>query len=122
MLCFLPKFDLANDPNMCPPERNALKEFYEAAKGQDWDDSAGWMDPYTSVCSWFGVTCNKDNRVVGLNLTANGLAGKLSEKIADLASLEILDLSDNDIGVRFARDFSSSFAHLAYHFRCLICV
>ncbi len=85
---------------MCPPERNALKEFYEAAKGGDWANSAGWLNPYANVCTWFGVTC-KDDRVVGLNLTGNGLAGTLSEKIADLASLEVLDLSDNGIGCVF---------------------
>ena len=100
MLCFLPKFDLANNTEMCPLERNALKDFYEAAKGQDWANSADWMDPYESVCSWFGVTC-KENRVVELNLIGNGLAGKLSEKVADLKFLEVLDLSDNDMRVSF---------------------
>ena len=99
MLCFLPKFDLANDPDMCPPERNALIKFYEAAKGQDWTYSAGWLDPYQSVCSWYGVTCNSNGHVTKLNLMSNGLTGTLSKAIADLPFLEFLDLSDNDIMV-----------------------
>ena len=39
--------------------------------------------------------------VTGLDLANNGLSGKLTAKIANLSSLEILDLSDNDIKVRF---------------------
>ena len=37
--------------------------------------------------------------VIALNLTNNGLSGKLSSHIASLASLAVLDLSDNDIKV-----------------------
>ena len=95
MLCFLPKFDLANDPDMCPPERKALIKFYEAAKGQDWTYSAGWLDPYESVCSWHGVTCNSNGQVTKLSLMNNGLTGTLSKAIADLPFLEFLDLTSH---------------------------
>ena len=37
--------------------------------------------------------------VTGLDLANNGLSGKLTVKIASLSSLQILDLSDNDIKV-----------------------
>ena len=89
---------------MCPMERKVLKDFYESAKGQDWTNNTGWLDPYTSVCSWFGVTC-RDDQVVGLDLINNGLAGTLSRKIAGLPHLEVLDLTDNDIMVsKFLRE------------------
>eukprot|EP00584_Thalassiosira_punctigera_P022656 CAMPEP_0172573310 /NCGR_PEP_ID=MMETSP1067-20121228/136119_1 /TAXON_ID=265564 ORGANISM="Thalassiosira punctigera, Strain Tpunct2005C2" /NCGR_SAMPLE_ID=MMETSP1067 /ASSEMBLY_ACC=CAM_ASM_000444 /LENGTH=1416 /DNA_ID=CAMNT_0013365909 /DNA_START=302 /DNA_END=4550 /DNA_ORIENTATION=- len=94
MLCFQ-EFDLGNDTEMCPPERNALKEFYESAKGQDWTNSTMWMDPYESFCKWHGVTCSKTNHTVEVNLTNNALSGTLSEHIADLTHLMILDLADN---------------------------
>jgi hypothetical protein len=103
-LCFLPNFDLANDSTMCPPERNALKDFYESAKGQDWTNNAGWLDPYLSVCSWFGVGCDDDRHVINITLVNNGLAGTLSKEIGDLNFLKILDLTDNDIMVRAGFD------------------
>ena len=85
---------------MCPSERNALKYFYESTKGDEWTDSTYWIDPHTSHCAWQGVSCRNDT-VVGLNLAHNGLSGKLDERIAELGSLEVLDLSDNDIKVSF---------------------
>ena len=98
---------------MCPLERKALIKFYEAAKGQDWTYSAGWLDPYQSVCSWYGVKCNSNSHVVGLNLMNNGLTGTLSKAIADLPFLEFLDLSDNDITVSGLLNLKSLFS-LAY--------
>ena len=37
--------------------------------------------------------------VTELDLANNGLSGKLTEQIASLSSLAVLDLSDNDIKV-----------------------
>ena len=43
---------------------------------------------------------NKTKEVVtNITLRNNGLSGKLNERIGDLQSLEVLDLSDNDIQV-----------------------
>jgi len=96
MLCFQQKFDLVNDARMCPPERNALTEFYESAKGQDWTENTLWLDPYESFCKWHGVRCSKNN-TVEVNLTNNALSGTLSDHIAELTHLMILDLADNDL-------------------------
>ena len=84
---------------MCPTERNVLKEFYLSAKGSEWTDSANWIDPYKGHCSWQGITCDSNGAVVELNLASNGLSGKLTTEIVSLPSLEVLDLSDNDIKV-----------------------
>eukprot|EP00581_Thalassiosira_minuscula_P009259 CAMPEP_0183708732 /NCGR_PEP_ID=MMETSP0737-20130205/4938_1 /TAXON_ID=385413 /ORGANISM="Thalassiosira miniscula, Strain CCMP1093" /LENGTH=1678 /DNA_ID=CAMNT_0025936651 /DNA_START=186 /DNA_END=5222 /DNA_ORIENTATION=- len=97
MLCFLPTFDFADDEESCPSERNALKDFFNSAKGLDWTNKKMWLDPYASHCSWHGVDCSSSNATTTLNLTNNGLSGTLSKNIAGLASLEVLDLSDNDI-------------------------
>jgi len=37
--------------------------------------------------------------VIELNLSNNGLSGRLSESIGNLTFIEVLDLSDNDIKV-----------------------
>jgi len=92
--------DLADDTTLCPIERNALSDFYDKAKGQEWTDRTNWLDEHASYCDWKGVDCDKDrNHVIELNLRNNGLSGRLSESIGNLTFIEVLDLSDNDIKV-----------------------
>lgn len=97
LLCFMPNFDVMNDPIMCPLDRSALNEFYHAAKGQEWTNSDLWLDNYEGHCSWYGVECNGSNKTVELKLASNGLSGTLTEKISNLSMIEVLDLSDNRI-------------------------
>jgi hypothetical protein len=92
-------FDLESDPKLCPPQRNALNDFFDEAKGGDWLNASGWEDEHSSYCSWNGVTCDETDQVTKLKLSTNGLSGKLSRSIADLTSLEELDLSNNDMKV-----------------------
>eukprot|EP00984_Skeletonema_dohrnii_P014278 scaffold5981_cov146-Skeletonema_dohrnii-CCMP3373.AAC.7 len=91
------EFDLANDKTLCPIERNALSDFYDSAKGVEWTDGSLWLDEYASYCKWTGVACNDMNRVTKLNLTNNGLSGRLSKSIGNLSFIEVMDLSDNDM-------------------------
>ncbi|CAD6226149.1 unnamed protein product [Miscanthus lutarioriparius] len=53
----------------------------------------------TSYCSWEGVTCGRRHRwrVVGLNLSSQGLAGTISPAIGNLTFLRLLDLSYNSL-------------------------
>eukprot|EP00984_Skeletonema_dohrnii_P027847 scaffold17539_cov76-Skeletonema_dohrnii-CCMP3373.AAC.2 len=99
-LCMLHRaFDLANITTFCPfaVERNALSDFYDSAKGAEWTDRTKWLGEYTSYCDWKGVTCNNMNHVTELNLSNNGLSGRLSESIGNLSLIEVMDLSDNDM-------------------------
>lgn len=99
-LCFVQGFDLKNDSKKCPKERNALKEFHDAAKGREWTDDGNWSLNYVHHCDWLGVECDDTkSTVLKLVLPHNGLSGKLSSSIGDLGSLEKLDLGDNDIKV-----------------------
>jgi Leucine-rich repeat (LRR) protein len=92
--------DLADDTTLCPPERNALSDFYDSAKGAEWTDRSLWLDEYKSYCDWKGVTCDDDKKhVTKLQLSNNGLSGRLSESIGKLTFMKELDLSDNDIKV-----------------------
>ena len=101
-LCSIIGFDLKNIEDLCPSERNALRDFYYSAKGGEWTEDDKWIDDYSSFCDWHGVKCDEANRtVVDLNLTNNGLSGTMSPSIGSLTSLTILDLSDNDIKVRY---------------------
>ncbi len=62
-------------------------------------DAENWLSEYELTCNWKGITCNENLTIIGLNLTHNSLSGKLGSSISELRSLEILDLSDNDIKV-----------------------
>ena len=75
-----------------------MRDFYYSTKGGEWTDSTNWTDPYMSHCFWRGISC-VESIVTELDLANNGLSGKLTAKIANLSSLEILELSDNDIKV-----------------------
>ncbi len=102
-LLHVEKFDLVNDKTLCPIERNALSDFYYSAKGAEWTESTYWLDEYVSYCDRHGVTCHKGkgkNLVTKLELPNNGLSGRLNISIVHLASIEVLDLSDNDIKVK----------------------
>lgn len=96
------EFDLANETAFCPLDRNALSDFYDSTKGAEWTNATNWMDNYVSFCDWKGVTCDdRRNHLTELNLTNNGLSGRLSESIGNLTSIQKLDLSDNDIKVKY---------------------
>ena len=95
-------FDLANDTTLCPIERNALNDLYDSTKGAEWTERTNWQDEYQSYCDWMGGTCNSNtNQLTKLELRNNGLSGKLSASIGNLHSIEVLDLSDNDIKVMY---------------------
>ena len=100
MLCFLPGFDLIDNTKYCPIERNALKEFYDSAKGTEWTVDENWVDPHIGHCDWYGVKCNDANSTVILELQSNGLSGTLTPNISTLSSLVVLDLNNNNIKVR----------------------
>eukprot|EP00985_Skeletonema_marinoi_P008780 scaffold4015_cov200-Skeletonema_marinoi.AAC.11 len=97
MLRSVEAFDLAYDMTFCPIERNALSDFYDSANGTGWANGTLWLDEYISYCDWTGVTCEQGQHVTELNLTNNGLSGRLSKSIGNLTFIEVLDLSDNDI-------------------------
>jgi Leucine-rich repeat (LRR) protein len=76
------------------PEREALLALYENTGGVNWRNNSGWGGPPGTECEWYGVTC-RDGHVVELNLSANGLAGPLPEKMGNLTHLSYLVLDTN---------------------------
>lgn len=76
-------------------ERIALDALYNRTLGQSsWTMNEGW-ESNERVGSWYGVTANEDGFVTGLNLTGNGLRGRIPEEMYLLNHLARLELSDN---------------------------
>ena len=58
----------------CTTELEALLNIYDANGGEDWTGASKW-DTNVTYCDWEGVTCNRENYVVELNLSTFGLTG-----------------------------------------------
>ena len=79
----------------------ALRRLYEATGGEAWTESAGWTEE-GAVDDWHGVTTDSLGRVTILDLTANGLFGRLPGGLGSLAQMTELRIADNaDLSGRF---------------------
>lgn len=106
-------------------DRSTLQYLYTATDGRrfvwgsrgnpSWTNYAGWEETFEGdakpLKEWYGVTVNSHGRVTHLNLSNNGLAGDTADWHKNLEilgrgtafdspifCLEVLDLSDNDLG------------------------
>lgn len=66
-------------------ERDILIQFYHDTGGDNWRCYHGWcLDK--PLEEWYGVTCNNEGRVIGLNLVDNNLSG--NGNLSGLTALE----------------------------------
>ena len=72
-----------------------LRQLHSRAGGGAWTRADGWLEgPF--LTEWHGVTAiDSLGRVVALDLSGNGLTGRLPKELGDLASLKVLKLADN---------------------------
>jgi putative cell wall-binding protein len=75
-------------------ECDALVALYISTDGPNWDITTGWNTP-TDPCGWYGVTCEAG--VTYVDLSYNWLSGPVPPEIGDLAGLEALNLSHNQL-------------------------
>ncbi|KAM0888191.1 hypothetical protein ACQ4PT_028528 [Festuca glaucescens] len=92
LLWFLLGFELCASLNH---EGLALLRFREMVEADPSGALAGWDGGDASPCSWFGVECSDDGRVVGLNLANLGLKSMLPPEIGQLTSMHSLILHKN---------------------------
>jgi hypothetical protein len=71
-----------------------LDKFFEALGGSGWVNSTNW-GTNASVCDWSGIGCDGDGNVVSIELVSNNLVGQIPDEIANLTTLQVLDLSAN---------------------------
>nr|CAB3472881.1 unnamed protein product [Digitaria exilis] len=56
-----------------------------------------WDPTLVNPCTWFHVTCNRDNRVTRVELYKNNIQGTIPAELGNLKSLISLDLYNNNI-------------------------
>ena len=75
-------------------DKAGLIAFFEATGGDSWTRSEGWLGE-GAVAEWEGVVTDSLGHVRTLDLTGNGLAGRLPSTLRQLAQLNTLRLEDN---------------------------
>ena len=76
-------------------ECQALALFYQSTDGPDRKEQGDRIKTNTP-CSWLGVTCDAGH-ATQVALPSNQLRGAIPHEIADLASLQRLDLGGNQL-------------------------
>ena len=75
-------------------DREVLASLHEATGGQDWTRSEGWLGD-GPLGGWHGVETDSLGRVTTLDLSGNGLAGRVPTSLAELTSMTSLRIGDN---------------------------
>ena len=62
--------------NNADVQRESLIAIYNATNGQNWTNNAGWLDDRIDYCLWYGIDCDENGYVVGIDLKDNNLVGQ----------------------------------------------
>ena len=77
-------------------DREALIALYNSTGGSGWTNNEHW-DSAEPLDTWFGVTLLGNGRVLELSLPGNNLSRTLPAELGSLTSLNLLDLSENQL-------------------------
>ena len=87
--------------NSASSERAILKMLYEACGGSKWKKQDNWLEDDQHVCTWYGITCDENNRTTAIALGDNHLADRVPTELYLLPNLEKLSLFSNSVNVSF---------------------
>ncbi len=76
-----------------------LDYLYRSTGGEDWTNSDGWLGD-SAVTEWYGVQTDSLGRVTGLDLSRNGLTGRLPATVVRLSQLTALRVGGNTLSGR----------------------
>ena len=71
-----------------------------------------WSASSVDCCSWEGIVCDEDLRVIHLLLPSRALSGFLSPSLTNLTALSRLNLSPNRLSGNLPNHFFSLLNHL----------
>ncbi|MYN65424.1 MAG: hypothetical protein F4X11_10400 [Acidobacteria bacterium] len=83
----------------------ALELLYNGTNGAAWTASDGWLSD-RAVEEWYGITADSLGRITALDLTRNGLTGRLPGELGNLAALTRLRIGDNALAGRLPATLS----------------
>ena len=86
--------DDARGPFCNDSDRSGLEDLFELAGGSGWTDSDGWLGS-PALAQWSGVSADSLGRVTALDLSDNGLAGRLPHSLGFLSRMADLRLGGN---------------------------
>lgn len=77
-------------------ERQALLEFYQATRGDQWKLKRGWNGAAGTECDWYGIDCDRrQTHVVKIDLAGNKLRGFLPASLTNLTRLQTFLVDGN---------------------------
>ena len=76
-----------------------IESLYQATGGANWTNSDGWLGE-GAVSDWYGVRADSLGRVTRLDLSRNGLTGRLPTILGQLAQLTELRIDGNTLSGR----------------------
>jgi len=74
----------------------ALLALYQSTGGPAWINRTNWASPTARVGTWQGVT-ETGGQITALSLPNNRLVGRVPEAFADMAALQTINLSANEL-------------------------
>ncbi len=86
-------------------DRAALEAFFEIVGGSDWTNSDGWGGD-EPLEEWYGVSVDSRGRVTGLDLSANGLEGRIASNLGGLSQMTELRIGGNSLSGRLPLSLS----------------
>ena len=92
---WLTQLDVYVGPFCNEGDREALVSLHGATGGPDWDRSTGWLGDGI-LDDWHGVSVGSLGRVTTLDLSDNGLAGRVPESLAQLTNMTSLRIDGNE--------------------------
>ena len=92
--------------NLCnAADVTALNSLFDAAGGSGWTASDGWAGD-GAVEEWYGVSADSLGHVTELDLTRNGLVGRLPATLGDLTQMTTLRIGANPLSGRLPLSLS----------------
>ena len=75
-------------------DTGVLESLFEATGGPAWSDAEGWLGSPV-LAGWHGIRADSLGRVTALDLSRNGLVGRLPARLGELAQMTELRIADN---------------------------
>ena len=88
----IPTFAQANCDH---PDYAPLVALYEATNGENWTNP--WDLSDCDVCTYSGITCNENGKIIEIDLDENNLSGFIPSEIGQFEYLTTLNLSRNGL-------------------------